>query len=431
MGKVTLWFDKAGKKAWRAQWTEQIEGKKKSRSKWFPGRRGMPPKEALTFKADHEADAATYGELAFTQTDRARWWRIKKDCAAVKKEPEAVVAEGLDAIRKAVKKSETIETAVELWELDAKKRGLRPPSISAMKGAVKRFAANRSKTKVADITSADLLRSVGDRYDTQISRDTNLGLLLVFFRWCCAAQRGWGRLENFANVKWSEKIQEDHGRITFYSADETAAYLETLPDKLKPAIATGFFTGLRPIEMTRVVVKLAKDEKGNLEGFDEARGVWHIAARWAKTRRYRKLYDLPDCWHYWWLKYRHAMASKGRGELARKNDGKLVPTNYRNLRALCGAARKKAGIPSKDDGVRHSFGTHAFHRSADGLSRGLEWTIALLGHVGDLKTFMTHYDGRVSREEAEAYFLIYPTGAACDVATRRRIIIVTPSSDTQ
>lgn len=96
--------------------------------------------------------------------------------------------------------------------------------------------------------------------------------------------------------------------------------------------------------------------------------------------------------------------------------------NYRSLRKALRAARVAAGLRSVKDGARHSFGTHAYHRTKDG-ERGVEWAVAVMGHTGGLRVFNTSYDGRVDDREAEAYFLVYPDGSACDVKTRKRVII--------
>jgi hypothetical protein len=42
--------------------------------------------------------------------------------------------------------------------------------------------------------------------------------------------------------------------------------------------------------------------------------------------------------------------------------------------------------------------------------------------VGGFRVFEASYNGKVSTEEAEAYFLIYPEGAACLLPSRARVI---------
>lgn len=104
----------------------------------------------------------------------------------------------------------------------------------------------------------------------------------------------------------------------------------------------------------------------------------------------------------------------------------MVPFGYDRFRDEFKAAAKRAGVLRiPDDGLRHSFGTHGFHRSADGKERGVEWCISNLGHVGGYRTFDKSYNGRVGAAEAEAYFINYPDGSAMLIKTRERVIVDT------
>lgn len=197
------------------------------------------------------------------------------------------------------------------------------------------------------------------------------------------------------------------------------AYLAAVPDKLKPAVATGFLLGVRPFELCRIQIAAKID--GEAYGFDAKRGHWRLPGEWTKTRTYRKLYALPDCWWYWWIAFNGEI--KVRNRRALKFEGKLVPMNYKNFQRALRLARAAAGVRQIPDGFRHSFGTHGYHRSADGKERGIEWCLAMVGHRGRLTVFSKHYDGKVDGLEAEDYFLSYPDGSACDVKTRARIIV--------
>jgi integrase len=415
MGLVNIRYRAGRGKPWRAQWRESEGGKLVPREKWFPG----PPApadqpewipEALAkFKAQHEGEAEKFEDLALTSTDRARWWRIKQDCEAEKVSIEAAVAAGIAALKKLVAKSEPIERALGLWELDAKDRKLRPKSIESIKSAVGLFAKKREASPVSEFTAAELLRWTAERYTSQGSRDDVLGRLLTFFRWCASSPRKWCNKAEFTEVKWEHKVKGEKKRVGFYFAEEARALLEAVPAGLKPAMALGFFLGVRPHELMRI--RLAWIDAGEFYGFDEKRGEWHLAPEWTKTRAYRKLYALPDCWWYWWIKYKSAIVPHKR---QKKRAGMLVPVNYRNFKKAMSRARIAAGIAkTPHDG---------FHRSEDGKERGVEWCISNMGHVGGYRVFEASYDGKVSSAEAVAYYLIYPEGAACEVRTRARII---------
>lgn len=430
MGLVNIRYRPGRKKPWRAQWREKSGDKLVPREKWFPG---PPPPEdqpewvpeaVQKFKTQHEGEAVTFDDLALTSTDRARWWRIKEDCAAAKVSVEEAIAAGLEVLRKRAKKTEPIETAIGLWELDAKARQLRPKSIEAIKSAVGLFMKKREKTPVDQFTPDELLRWTSERYTVQGSRDDILGRLLTFFRWCGVKPRKWCDHAQFTDVKFEHVVKGEKKRIGFYYAAEARGILDAMPDGLKPAVALGFLLGVRPFELMRI--RLAWEDGGEFYGFDDKRGEWHLAPQWAKTRAYRKLYALPDCWWYWWIQYKGAIKPHPR---QKKRNGMLVPVNYRNFKKAMKRARAAAGIKKNPhDGIRHSFGTHGFHRSGDGKERGVEWCIANMGHVGGYRVFEKSYNGKVSSAEAEAYFLQYPAGAACDVKTRARIIVMTPET---
>lgn len=415
MGAVSVRFRGGRKKPWRAQWYDSVGGGLKPREKWF-----LTESAALAFKVSHEGEAAQFAELAVSMADRARWWRVREDCAAAGVSVEAAVAAGLAALKKLGGRTVPIAEAREAWELDAQLRKLRPKSIGSVVQMVRAFAERREDAPVNSFTSAEVLRWAAERYVDQISRDGALGRLLTFFRWCAAAPRGWCRPEEFLGVKWAHRVKGERRRIGFYSAAEAGAILAAVEDKLKPAVALAFFAGVRPEELMRM--RLAWQAGGEFYGYDPVAGEWHLAAEWTKTRAYRKLYALPECWHHWWLKHAADIVPSAR---SKKRAGYLVPMNYRNFRHALNRARLRAGVlRAPKDGLRHSFGTHGFHRSADGRARGVEWCIALMGHVGGFRVFEQSYNGKVANTAAEAYFAIYPPAWAYDVKTRERMEVV-------
>lgn len=412
VGRVNLRCFPDRKSPWRAQWRE--EGR--SRSQWFRSQA-----DAEKFQAAHATEASTFGALAVSPTDRAQLWSLRQQAAAAGHSLEAVVAAGLAALHAKTPRSEPLETALGLWLLDACDRQLRPRSIQAIRDAVRLFAKGREDARVDFLRAADLLAWVASRYPrSQESRDDVLARLLTFFRWCAAPPRTWCRLAEFSGVRWAHKVIGERKRIGFWTAAEARALLEAAPPQYRLALATGFFLGVRPVELQRV--RFAWHHEGERYGFDADRGEWHLAPEWAKTRAYRRLYDLPDCWWYWYLKYAPLTVPKDRQ--GKKHAGKLVPGNYWNFRKMLRRARPRAGLGARNpkDGIRHSFGTHGYHRSADGR-RGLEWCLDLMGHESGLSLFKKRYQGKVSASEAEAYFALYPDGSACDVKTRARVVV--------
>lgn len=414
VGKVSVQYREGRKRPWRARWREKVNGQYEAHEKSFTC--GL---KAGAFRALHLVEGETYDELAMSPTDRARWWQIKADCALAGVYPEEAITAGIQALKRVVQSSEAIGVAIELYELDAKKRKLRTISIQNVVYAARAFAASREAKPVGQFTGEEILQWVEAQYTDQESRDIRLAKILTFFRWCAVAPRKWTRIDLSA-VRFTHRVARDKKRVSFYTHEEATRICHHAAPNIALAVATGFLLGVRPFELMRLEFSATID--GEFYGFDEARGEWHIPPQWAKTRAYRKLYALPDAWWYWLLKYRGCL--KGHDSKSKKNEGRMVPMNYRNFRSAFRTARLAAGVKrNPKDGLRHSFGTHGFHRSEDGKERGLEWCISIIGHVGGYKTFDKRYNGRVSSSEGAAYFLNYPDGSACCVKTRARLIV--------
>lgn len=417
VGKASVTFRPGRSKPYRVRWYERRGDTLLPREKSFED--GL---KAGAFRAGHELEADSQGELAMSSVDRARWWRVQADCSAAKLDIEVVVATGIAAIKKAAGTSEEIGVALGFWEIDANARNLRNKSVQNITQITKRFYKGRESQRVDSFTVDDLLSWVAANYSDQSSRDTMLGRLLVFFRWCASRPRRWCEVSQYLRVKWPQRVLGESSPVRFYTAEEAQRYLDATPDRLKYAVATAFFLGVRPFELCRMREKATLG--GEFFGYDAKKNQWRIHGTWAKTRAFRLLYSLPDAWYYWRLKY--MAAAKPIGKRGAKFAGAIVPMSYKHFNTYLRAARKAAGLRDIDDGFRHSFATHAYNRSPDGKERGVEWALAMVGHRGKLTTFSKHYDGKVDAHESEAYYLDYPDGSACEVKTRARIIIELP-----
>lgn len=414
MGRASVTFRSGRKKPWLVRWREHVGSALEERAKSFSD--GLV---AGAFRIAHENEDEDHGELAMSHSDRARWWRIKADCVAGGVEPEAAIVAGLAALRSSAGANEQAGTALGLWGIDARARKLRSASIGNVNFAVREFIRGREERRVREFSPAEIMAWVAARYVDQSSRDTMLGRLLTFFRWCASRPRRWCDGERLGEARWDQRVLGDEHPTRFYSAAEMRAYLDAAPDRLKAALATGFLLGLRPFELCRLQAVAIID--GEKFGFDEKKGQWRLPGEWTKTRKFRLLHALPDAWWYWWMAY--SGAARPRDRRAKRYVGRVVCMSYRRLLTCLTDVRERTGLRQIDDGFRHSFATHGYHRSADGRERGVEWCLAMVGHRGRLTVFAKHYDGKVDALEAEDYFLSYPAGAACDVRTRARVMI--------
>ena len=157
-------------------------------------------------------------------------------------------------------------------------------------------------------------------------------------------------------------------RLAERTDESTAVYL-----------ALGFFGGLRPTEALRMEEKHLNMKTGYI----------HITAEISKTHSFKeRTFKMSPTLVAWLKRY-----YKG---------GKPVSVKTASgLDNRIGTLFDKAGVHKGKDILRHSFGTYQFALTGNSAE-----TAQMMGHAEAVGN--KHYRGRVTKEEAQAYFRILP-----------------------
>ncbi len=205
----------------------------------------------------------------------------------------------------------------------------------------------------------------------------------MFFRWANKKKLVKGN-----PVDGLDPIPLDNDAPEIYSPKQVKAIMGACIDgdkprkEMLPYFALAFFGGIRPDEIKRL----------GWGDIDLEEGVIHIRAAVSKTRTARFL-EMPRNLRQW---------------LATCPDrtGLVFPWSETSCRRWRAEAYKTAGVPSIQDGARHSMATYylALH--------GRDETTELLGHSD--KVLFRHYKGLVKGRKTKArdYFSITPDKGA-------------------
>ena len=379
MGKVTLFKDTLrGKKPWRAQYRDNG----KSKACYFATK-----KEAENFQTQRAKESKDFGKLALTDTQRQEYWQARQICDKEGVELLKVVDAEVAILGEGERPKILLTKAIVLFLDDCEIRKLRPASVTNYRLLLESFAKNRQETLLNTIAREHLLTWIQSKSSNEHSRQDYRGILKNFFSWCAHQDRRWCSEAVVKDLTW-RKTEEDEKRVGILTPKQAENLINNVQDNLKGAVALGLFAGIRPHELMRMEWRMR--DKGTFYGVNYTSKIIHIAGVWAKTRRYRKLYDLPD--NLWkWLRKHGA------------KKGQVVPMNARNFKKAMKNARTNAKIKYwPHDAMRHSFGSYGYHR-------GLEWCVDTMGHVAGLKTFQAHYKAATTKNESVKYFDITPS----------------------
>jgi integrase len=189
-----------------------------------------------------------------------------------------------------------------------------------------------------------------------------------------------------------EKASHVDGEVVVFTATEMVMLLKCAKPELVPALALGGFAGVRPEELKRIDWSDVHLDEGHIE----------IKAAKAKTR-VRRLEPVPPNLRAWLLPYARPA-------------GPVQP--FVNLGNQFLKLAKKAKVPWKRNGLRHSFISYRVSQTQNVAMVALE--------AGNSPAIISrNYLKHVSRADAERWFAIVPGGSSNDVNlithTERRI----------
>ena len=254
--------------------------------------------------------------------------------------------------------------------------GARPITITSRRTKCNHFVRWMKDARLSKVT-----RQIFKEYillgNTETTRKTTRSEVGGFLNWCHESDL---TKTHFYKVKWESKF-EDEELIGILTPEETAELLSKTMDRYKVATALSLFAGIRPYELDRLKWELFYPEKNLII----------IEGKSSKTRKNRKLTDLPPNLWDWIGKYKkHCL-------------GKIGPLNrYRVFAKNRKKAIVSSGIIYPHDGARHSFGTYGYFYG------GKSWAMRCMGHSNE-KVFNKHYlNTGVGPEEANDFFKICP-----------------------
>lgn len=278
----------------------------------------------------------------------------------------------------------TLAEALECY-LD-KKRGRRPTTLAEIRQKIGRFVGETpSGTTVSDVTTECVDRWLTTKLETVGTRQKYKRMLQSFFAFCC---RQYHLPTNPVQAVYLDAGDVDQREVEVYSPDETRrimAAAAALPEAASavPALAVGFFAGLRPSELTGL----------DWRDVSMDNGLIRVTPATAKKRRQRFI-DIRPNLAAWLSPY------------VQESGPVAPPVNvFRRVRR---EILKHARVPSwLHDGLRHSFGTYHLAAFEDATA-----TAAQMGHRGNTDLVFLHYRALVTKADAAPYWDITPDTAA-------------------
>lgn len=237
---------------------------------------------------------------------------------------------------------------------------------------LERFAKKHGNRLVAEITTKDVDAWIFGLKNAPQSKDKHRRLLHNFFGYC--AGRGYTDENPVARAAKVKVIRKPPGIL---SPGDTAALLAAAPLDIIPALAIGFFAGLRTAEIERL----------DWREIDLRRGFIEITAEKAKSSQRRLVEITPNLRA--WLEP-HARQS---------GPVRLTQMRHKDRFEI---ARKAAGVSWPSNACRHSYASYHLALHQDAAKTALQ-----LGHTNTAVLFQ-HYRELATPEDAAAYFGIVP-----------------------
>jgi integrase len=292
----------------------------------------------------------------------------------------------------------TVEKGVDDFMRAALRRGLREKTVQFYRQNLDGFVAEFGEKFLDAVRREDLLKwlrgfsvSSGLAHKRAVSALYGFGLSQI---------PAWATANPALKLPLAPVLKDR--KIDFLSPGQAAAIMRQSPVRCRPALALMLFAGVRPEEI-RGVGKPAL----SWECVDFKAREITIPADVAKTRTCRMLQNgLPENLWAW-------LAACPVGE----RKGEISPVRVGALRDFARAAACPRGGKWPHDAMRHSFAS--YHVAAGG---NVGSTAEILGHGGNLEMLMRHYKGAARREDAAAYFEIFPEAKGGEVKGKVKVV---------
>lgn len=277
----------------------------------------------------------------------------------------------------------TVTEVIAEYVKDAKDNKLRERSVRAIEIECSKLAERFGTQLVTEIGRDDADKWL--RSFSHLSASTQRHIRIIANGlYNFALDRDYTTLENpFAPRKHRRKMHEDEKMpacMPWSDAGKVLRYASENDESMVPALAIGFFAGLRTSEIGGL----------DWEQVDFNNKRITVLSTVAKKRRTRYV-TMMDNLTAWLLPYR------------RKSG--LVAPDGQKWRSRLDAIREGAKVKWPKNSMRHSFASHYYVMTNDAAKTAFE-----LGHAGrDTQMLFEHYRSLVTTEDAQAYFEIRPT----------------------
>jgi integrase len=252
------------------------------------------------------------------------------------------------------------------------KEGVSESHLRDFKYRLERFAKKHAKRLVAEISAKEVDAWLFSLKNSAQSRDKHRRLLHNFFGYC--AGRGYCDENPVSRASKVKVIRKAPGILT---PADTAAVLAAAAAEIVPALAIGFFAGLRTAEIARL----------DWNQIDLKRGFIEVTAENAKSSQRRLVTITPNLKA--WLEPHTQLSGPVRLSEMRHKDRFDI-------------ARADSGIKWPPNACRHSFASYHLAMNQDAAATALQ-----LGHANTAVLFQ-HYRELARPEDAKAYFAITP-----------------------
>tara|TARA_B100000035_G_scaffold314386_1_gene330504 strand:- start:1125 stop:2279 length:1155 start_codon:yes stop_codon:yes gene_type:complete len=320
-----------------------------------------------------------------------------------------------------------VSTVFRLHLENLQNRGARPHTIESRKTKCVSFIKRMDDPCLSEVTRQDFkdyILQYGQTESTRKSIRSEVGALL---NW--AHEHEYTPV-HYYKITWDANFK-DEKLIGILTPQEAKELMDNIADPYKVAMALALFAGVRPMEIPRISWKNIYPTKRLII----------IEGAQAKTRRNRKLTDLPENLFKWIKKYKSKcgytlggstkydhvpiqeyynsghtkletmehfeISSAGTLDylLKKKGYGKFVPFNgpvnrYRPFAEARQEACEKCGILYPHDGARHSFGTYGY------FVGGKAWAMRCMGHNNQSTYDQYYLNTGIGPDEATDYFSI-------------------------
>jgi integrase len=257
--------------------------------------------------------------------------------------------------------------------VESKERtGMSHRHVGTVRNLLEPFCRKFHDRTLSRITAADVETHVARVRGSARTKNNLTATLRMFFTW--AQKHGHLRQDRPTPADTLVKVREPIRTPEIFTVEEMAAILKAAEPEMIPYMAIGAFAGIRSAEI----------EKLDWSAIDFQSGYVRIDWDQAKTRQRRLVPIQPNL---------RAWLSK-----ARKESGPITP---RNLRERIQAIGKRAGVPWKSNGLRHSFGSYRLAELQDASKVSLE-----MGNSPQM--LFKHYRELVTPEQAKQWFGIMP-----------------------